>query len=152
VSVAALLLSAAGLLPVVVMAANSIYVDGSFSLAAYKALWANSGQQLTPMSHSLFLSLSVAVMATVVGVPLGVVLGKTDLPFRRVFAALLTVPLLIPSYVLAVAWTAVIGSSGWVGRSLAPETAKYLSTALFGLAGWVGILLTAFSSACGTRR
>ena len=145
VSVAALLLSAAGLLPIVAMAANSFYLDGSFSLAAYKALWANSGQQLTPMSHSLFLSLSVAVMATAVGVPLGVVLGKTDLPFRRVFAALLTVPLLIPSYVLAVAWTAVIGSSGWVGRSLAPETAKYLSTALFGLAGCVGILLTAFT-------
>jgi iron(III) transport system permease protein len=145
VSVAALLLSAAGLLPVVAMAANSIYVDGSFSLAAYKALWANSGQQLTPMSHSLFLSLSVAVMATIAGVPLGVVLGKTDLPFRRAFAALFTVPLLIPSYILAVAWTTVIGSSGWVGRALAPETTKYLSKALFGLPGCAGVLLTAFT-------
>jgi iron(III) transport system permease protein len=110
------------------MAANSFYLDGRFSLAAYKALWAHSEQQRTPMGHSLLLSLSVAVMAMGVGVPLGVVLGKTDLPFPRLFAALLTVPLLIPSYVLAVAWTAVLGSSGWVARSLGPEIAKYLSS------------------------
>jgi iron(III) transport system permease protein len=145
VSVAALLLLAAGLLPVISMAANSFYLDGRFSLAAYKALWVHSGQQLTPMGHSLLLSLSVAVMATVVGVPLGIVVGKTDLPFPRVFAALFTVPLLIPSYVLAVAWTAVFGSSGWVARSLAPETAKYLSTALFGLTGCAGVLFTALT-------
>ena len=145
VSAAALLLSAAGLLPVVSMAANSFYLDGHISLAAYKALWAHSGQQLTPMAHSLLLSFSVAVLATGAGVPLGIALGKTDLPFPRVFAALLTVPLLTPSYVLAVAWTAVLGSSGWVGSSLAPETAEYLSSALFGLTGCAGVLFTAFT-------
>ena len=127
------------------MAANSFYLDGHFSLAAYKALWAHGGQQLTPMAHSLLLSFSVAFLATGAGVPLGIALGKTDLPFPRVFAALLTVPLLVPSYVLAVAWTAVLGSSGWVSRSLAPETAKYLSSALFGLTGCAGVLCTAFT-------
>jgi len=144
VAAAALLLAAAGLLPVIAMAVNSFSVSGSFSFAAYQGLWGNGGQQLTLIGHSLVLSLSVAVMAAVVGVPLGVVLGKTDLPLRRVLAASFTVPLLLPPYVIAVAWTGVLGSGGWVDRSVAPQTAKQLSTALFGLPGSMGVLFTAF--------
>jgi iron(III) transport system permease protein len=64
------------------------------------------------MGHSLLLSLGVAFFATTVGVPLGILLGKTDLPFRRAFTVLLAVPLLIPPYVIAVAWFAVIGAGG----------------------------------------
>jgi iron(III) transport system permease protein len=109
---AAVLLVVIGLLPVLMMVANSFVVDGVLSLKAYQALLASGRQQWVLMGHSLLLSLGVAFFATTVGVPLGILLGKTDLPFRRAFTVLLAVPLLIPPYVIAVAWFAVIGAGG----------------------------------------
>ena len=98
------------------MVANTFYVAGEFSLTAYEALLA-SGKQLTLlMGRSVLLSVSVTFVAMVVGVPLGVLLGRTDLPLRGAFTMLLTLPLLIPPYVIAVAWFAVLGSS-WVDRA-----------------------------------
>src|ERR1700690_447713 len=92
---AALALVAIGLLPVLAMVADTFSVAGEFSLSAYEALIA-SGKQLTLlMGHSILLSLSVTLLAMIVGVPLGVVLGKTDLPLRGALTMLLTFPLLI---------------------------------------------------------
>ena len=139
-AVAALVL--VGLLPLLAMLARSFDVDGAFSLKAYEALW-QSGGQLRLMSNSLVLSLAVTVLATIVGVPLGILLGKTDLPWRGGLAVLLSVPLLIPPYVIAVAWFGVLGAGGWIG-ALAPAASKILSAALFGPAGCIGVLLTTF--------
>ena len=126
------------------MIAKSLFVQGSFGLTAYEALLASSRQQATLMGHSLLLSLLVTVLALVAGVPLGVLLGKTDLPFRRAFAVLFTVPLLIPPYVLAVAWFAVLGRGGWADRVFASGFSDSLSAGFFGLYGCVGVLFSAF--------
>ena len=136
-------LAVIGLLPLLIMVVNSFVVGGGFSLKAYQALSESRREQLTLMGNSLLLSLSVTFLATTVGVALGIVLGKTDLPARRTLTALLTVPLLIPPYVIAVAWFAVLGSGGWM-VSLAPETSKQLSSVFFGFYGCTGVLLTAF--------
>jgi iron(III) transport system permease protein len=141
---AALALIAIGLLPVLAMVANTFYVAGEFSLTAYEALMA-SGEQLTLlMGRSVLLSLSVTFVAMVVGVPLGVLLGRTDLPLRGALTMLLTLPLLVPPYVIAVAWFAVLGSTGWIGRFLSPATSEFLSSTFFGLYGCIGVLSTAF--------
>lgn len=135
-------LALVGLLPLLAMLARSLVVDGALTLKAYEALW-QSGGQLKLMSNSLGLSLAVTVLATIVGVPLGVLLGKTDLPFRSGLAVLLSVPLLIPPYVIAVAWFGVLGEGGWIS-ALIPQASKALSAALFGPAGCIGVLMTAF--------
>ena len=141
---AALALIAIGLLPVLAMVANTFYVAGEFSLTAYEALLA-SGKQLTLlMGRSVLLSVSVTFVAMVAGVPLGVLLGRTDLPLRGALTMLLTLPLLIPPYVIAVAWFAVLGSSGWIGGFLSPATSEFLSSTFFGLYGCIGALSTAF--------
>src|ERR1700730_3766595 len=57
---------------------------------------------------------------------------------------LLTLPLLVPPYVIAVAWFAVLGSTGWIGRSLSPTRVEFLSSTFFGLYGCIGALSTAF--------
>ncbi|MBI1866805.1 MAG: iron ABC transporter permease [Methylocystis sp.] len=135
---AALTFAAIGLAPVLTMVARTFYVDGEFSLTAYQALLA-AGQQLTLlMGHSVVLSASVTMLAIVVGAPLGVLLGRTDLPWRGVFTMLLTLPLLVPPYVMAVAWFAVLG------RLSTPATAQFLSSTFFGLYGCIGALFTAF--------
>src|SRR4029078_2256695 len=99
-----------------------------------RALLGSGKRQWVLMGHSLLLSVGVTFFATIVGVPLGILLGKTDLPFRRAFTVLLTVPLLIPPYVIAVAWFAVIGAGGWMSRLL-PAISQQLSSAFFGLPG-----------------
>src|ERR1700730_8235186 len=56
----------------------------------------------------------------------------------------LTLPLLVPPYVIAVAWFAVLGSTGWIGHFLSPTTSEFLSSAFFGFYGCIGALSTAF--------
>jgi iron(III) transport system permease protein len=140
---AAALLAVIGPLPLLTMVTGSFFVDGSFSLKAYQPLWESGRQQWVLMGHSVLLSVWVTFLATIVGVPLGILLGKTDLPFRRALTVLLTVPLLLPPYVIAVAWFGVLGSGGWIS-SLAPDASGSLSAAFFGLYGCTGVLFTAF--------
>src|SRR6516225_4146455 len=113
------------------MVVTTFVADGGFSLKAYHAFFASGKQPLLLMGHSVVLSLSVTFFATVAGVPLGVLLGKSDLPFRHGFAVLFTLPLLIPPYVVAVAWFSALAS-------------EHLTSALFGLYGSIGVLATAF--------
>lgn len=141
---AALALVAIGLLPVLAMVANTFYVGGHFSLTAYEALLA-SGRQLMPlMSHSIVLSASVTFFTLVLGAPLGVLLARTDLPWRGAFAIILTTPLLVPPYVIAVAWFAAVGPGGRISRFLPPATGEWSSAMFFGLYGCVATLSTAF--------
>ena len=104
---AAALLAVIGLLPVLAMVASSFHISGSFSLKAYQALLASSQQYALLLGRSVLLSFLTSALATVVGVPLGVLVGKSDLPWRGAFAVLFTVPLLIPPYLIAVAWGAI---------------------------------------------
>jgi iron(III) transport system permease protein len=141
---AALTLAAIGLLPVLAMIANTFYVQGGFSFGAYDALL-GSGKELLPLiKHSLLLAIFVTLFAILLGVPLGVLLGRTDLPLRRAFTVALTLPLLVPPYVVAVAWFNVLGSRGWIGRFVSPRAADYLSSNLFGFYGCIGTLSTVF--------
>jgi len=141
---AALALAVIGLLPVLMIVASTFYVAGEFSLTAYQALLASSKQLALLMGRSVLLSFSVTLLAMIVGTPLGVLLGKTDLPLRGAFTMFLTLPLLVPPYVVAIAWFAVLGSTGWIGRFLAPATSEVLSSAFFGFYGCIGALSTAF--------
>lgn len=143
-AVAAILLAGIGLLPVLTMVAKSFVVDGGFSLKAYVALWASAGHLLSLMGHSIVLALLVTSLATVAGVPLGVLLGKTDLPLRRTLTVLFAMPFLVPPYVTAVAWFSVLGPGGLIGRALTPAMAKAVSAALFGISGCTGVLFIAF--------
>jgi ABC-type Fe3+ transport system permease subunit len=85
---ATLILAVIGLLPVAAMLGETLIADGGFSVNAYRALLSSDGQFLLLMGHSLQLSLLTAIVSTLVGVPLGVLLGKTDLPLRGAFTLL----------------------------------------------------------------
>ena len=129
---AAVLLLIAGLLPLLVMCAKSITIDGRVSLAHYRDLLA-SGRPWMLMAHSLALASLTTLCATAIGLPLGILFSKTDLPLGRVFAALFTIPLLAPPYITAVAWFDLLGQTGLVGRAW-----------LFGLPGCVLVLTSTF--------
>jgi iron(III) transport system permease protein len=143
-SAAALVPVAIGLAPVLAMVAKTFYATGGFGLGAYEALLA-SGKQLTVlMGHSVLLSLSVTTLAVITGVPLGVLLGRTDLPLRGTLAILLALPLLVPPYVIAVACFTALGPAGMIARSLPAPASEFLASALFSFYGCTGVLTAAF--------
>jgi iron(III) transport system permease protein len=100
-----------GALPVVMMLLRSVMAEGSFSLRAYVALL-GPGRQWILLQNSVALSSLTAVLCTVVGVPLGILLSRTNLPFRRVFTVLFTVPFLVPPYTAAIAWSGLLALVG----------------------------------------
>ena len=114
--VAALLII--GLLPVGMMLGKSFVVDGKLTLEVYERLFANPREYWTPMRHSLTLAALTAGIAVMLGVPLGLLLGKSDLPFRHALGVLLSIPLLIPPYILAVSWFNVLAGDGLLAKAI----------------------------------
>jgi iron(III) transport system permease protein len=125
------------------MLIKSVVVDGHFSLASYGGLL-TSAHQWTLMGHSITLSVLVTGLTVAVGMPLGLLLEKTDLPWRRFFTVLFVIPLLIPPYIIAVSWFDLMGQEGLLahllGASVTSATAHFLS----GLPGCVFVLFSIF--------
>ncbi len=110
-----------GLAPVVYMFIRSLFVDGEISLNNYGTLF-QSNREWRLLFNSLSLAGATTLITVLLGVSIGTLLGKTDLPFRRFFAALFIIPLIIPSYILAIAWFYCLGRSGIVASVLGKGT------------------------------
>jgi iron(III) transport system permease protein len=136
-----LLLSIIGLAPICVMFYRSVIIQGRFSLALYRSLL-DSGRQWTLLGNSLAVAAVTAVLSAAVGVPLGVLFGRTDLPLRRTLAVLFSVPFLIPPYIVAVAWADSLAPSGILSRLIGPSAAHAAAGLLFSLPGCVAILFS----------
>ncbi len=138
-----LLLLVVGVLPVLSMLVKSLFVEGHFSLVAYGGLL-RSARQWTLMGHSMALSSLVTVLTVTAGVPLGILLGKTDLPLRRFFTVLFVIPLLIPPYIVAVSWSDLLGGGGLLAHLAGAEATGAAAGLFFGLPGCVFVLFCVF--------
>src|SRR5438132_102026 len=123
-----------GLLPILVMLIKSITQDGHLTLAFYQILFTQHEWVL--IRNSFTLSLLTMSFSLMIGLPLGILLVKTDLPFRRFFTVLFAIPLLIPPYITAISWFDLMGSN----EILAQVTTQWL----FGLPGCVFVLSSTF--------
>ena len=142
-SVVVALIVVVGLLPILVMLGKSVSVGGRWSFGSYRAM-ASSPREWALLGKSLALAGLTAILATAVGVPLGVLLGKTNLPFRRGFATLFAIPLLLPPYVTAISWFDLLGREGLFARVAGQAAARVTSDWLFGLPGCVLVLFSTF--------
>ncbi len=138
-----ILLLAIGMLPVLSMLIKSIIVDGHFTLVSYKGVL-TSRHQWTLMGHSIALSFLVTALTVAVGLPVGILLGKTDLPFRKFFTVLFVVPLLIPPYIIAVSWSDLLGREGLLAHLFGASAIKATARFLFGLPGCTAVLFSIF--------
>lgn len=132
-----------GLAPVMIMLGKSVIVDGRLSLEFYWQL-ASGPRQWRLLGNSLVLAGLTTLLTTAVGLPLGVLLGKTDLPFRRGFVTLFSIPLLLPAYVTSISWYDLLGQGGLLARIAGPSAAHVTSNWLFGLPGCSLVLFSTF--------
>jgi iron(III) transport system permease protein len=115
-------------LPVCLMFLESFQTANGFTLANYASLLTSSRQQEL-LWNSLVLALATASFATLLGAPLGFFLAKLRLPSRHRWRLLLVTPLLVPPYILGIAWI-------FAGGQLAEGFARWT----FSLPGAVAML------------
>lgn len=82
-----------------------------------------SARTLTPLRNTLVLATATAVSTSVVGTALAWTTTRTDVPLRRLWAALAALPLVFPSFVGALALTAGVTKGGLLDTPL----------------GWIGV-------------
>jgi iron(III) transport system permease protein len=93
--------------------------------------------------NTALLALAVAGGTTLVAVPLAWLTARTDLPYRRIWATAAALPLVVPSYVGALAVVSALGPRGLVQGWLEPFGVERLPS-LYGFWG-AALTLIAFT-------
>ena len=89
--------------------------------------------------RSVASALVVALASVLIGVPLGLLLGSTDVRGRKAALVLHAFPMFLPPFLLALGWFYLFGRSGLWGGS------ERTSDALFSLGGSVAVEALAFA-------
>jgi iron(III) transport system permease protein len=133
----------AGVMPLLAMLVKCIAPDGVPALDAFSGLL-TSPRNRQLMQNSLCLALLVTLFAVSAGTPAGIVLGKTDIPFRRSLLLLFLLPLLVPPYIMAVSWSCILGPEGLLAGFAGKGAAAVATRFLFGLPGCVLVMSSIF--------
>lgn len=115
-------------------------IDGGFTFVNYGQLLTEARQRDLLMNSAL-LGAATALVATIVGAPLGLLLARADLPAKSWLRLALIIPLVLPPYVLGLAWIYVSGSTGIAAHFLGRDL---LSDSTYSLAGAVVVLCIGF--------
>src|SRR5262245_14039566 len=116
--------------PLVALAADGVHAD-AFAMLTAASTW-------SLLAWSSALAASVTAIALTIGVPLGVLLGRTDVGARRAAFLVHAFPMFVPPFLLSLGWFHWFGQSGLIGSDVT-------SRILFGPAGVIGVLGVAFA-------
>ncbi len=120
------------LVPVLYLAVRAAGSEGAFTdLISRPRTW-------EILKRSILLSFSVTFLSALISVPLAWILERTDLPLKKVWTVLTTVPVVIPSYVAGFVTVAALGPRGLVQQLLQPLGVERLPE----IYGFWGALLT----------
>jgi iron(III) transport system permease protein len=97
----------------ILLAASTVDVDRAVALLT-------SDTTVSVFVNSALMVTGVTAFSILLGVPLAYLTVRTDLPGRRLWTVLVTLPLVIPSYIGAFVFTAAFGRGGDVARLLEP--------------------------------
>ncbi|MFC7007220.1 ABC transporter permease [Halalkalicoccus salilacus] len=89
--------------------------------------------------NSLLLMVAVTVLSVLIGVPLAYLTVRTDLPFRRFWSIVVSLPLVVPSYIGAFAFVSAFGPRGEFHSLLAPLGIERLPE-IYGFPGTVAVI------------
>jgi iron(III) transport system permease protein len=112
------------------------------------ALRATAAEGLTgvlqPAINTGVLAIGVTLFTAVVGIPLGFLLGRSDLPARSALRAVCTTPYVIPPYIAAIAWITLLNpTNGLVNQALGSIGLPILD--VYSLPGMIWVMGLAFT-------
>src|SRR3989337_2908990 len=108
-------------LPIVWMFGNSIYEEGRFSFVYYKDIFLTLKYGKV-ISNSLILSSITTILSSFIGIPAGFFLSKINLPLKNFFKICFFIPLIIPSYIIGIAWVNLLGKTGFLNNVFSQYT------------------------------
>lgn len=139
-------------LPIVWMLGVSfVGSDGRVGLGNYARLFVGPRERQL-MLNSALLGAGASLLATLIGAPLGLLLARSDFPLKRLLRIGLVAPLVIPPYILGLAWIYIGGPVGLMtqlfGRDLLSEWTYSLGGAVVALgAGFYPLAMLATEAA-----
>jgi iron(III) transport system permease protein len=125
-----LLLALAVVPPLAQVGSELIQATEAFRLLAARRLWWLLGR-------SLLLSAVVTTACVLLGVPLGVLFARADVPLRKMLIAAHLSIAFLPPFLPALGWFQLFGRQGFIGSDATAD-------ALFSEVGTVGVLTTCF--------
>lgn len=93
--------------------ATNIERFSNASLDHYKKLL-SGGTYFKALTNSLTLSLGVATLVIFLCIPIAYGFARTTMPFKKTFAALCTMPIIVPTFISAAGFIIMFGRTGWV--------------------------------------
>lgn len=90
------------------------FEEGAFTLFHWKRTFLGTvSNELVyrPFLNTVVTSAGATLMALLIGCPLAWLLTRTDLPGRRLLGGLITIPFILPSWTIALAWLVVFRNS-----------------------------------------
>ena len=88
-------------------------VSAIFTLDNFSRLFSNP-RFYEALNNSVLLSSITTVLATVIGVATAILIGRTNMPFKRFFGEVVLWPMYVSHLVLAFGWFLMYGPSGFV--------------------------------------
>ncbi len=62
--------------------------------------------------NSLYISVSVVFFTSIIGIPMGYLVARVDIPFKRIILSLSILPIIMPAFVGAFSWVILLGRQG----------------------------------------
>lgn len=114
--------------------------EGRLGFENYQRLFSEARQHEL-FVNSVCLGAGSAMLAVLIGAPLGLLFARASFPFKRMLRIALVTPLVVPPYILALAWIYIGGPAGIVARLFGCDP---LSEWTYSLAGAIVVLGVGF--------
>jgi iron(III) transport system permease protein len=101
--------------PSITLIINSFKTETGYSLANYAVIFKDEGI-IQSMINSARVVIPTTILATAIGVFLAWVVARTDVPCKRAWQILLSIPYFIPPFIGAISWTFLLGPVGYFNR------------------------------------
>ena len=110
ISISVLLLIYFVIFPMGVLLYDSILLDGQINFENYANVYSQD-VNWRALTNTINLSLMVMVASVIITFPLAWLVGRTDLPGKKIYRTLLVSSYMIPPYVGAIAWVQLLNPS-----------------------------------------
>ncbi len=114
-SAAAVILLILVVYPSLTLVANAFALDGRPTLQHLLRTIGDPGTYVT-LRNSLVVSTASAALGTALGTALAWLIGRTDLPGRRVWETVALLPYMIPPFIGAIAWVYLLSPVGYLNQ------------------------------------